>query len=90
MWRQSAVPEGYGELDSELILCIQLAISSQLTSCDVAACKRQRPSEAARRARGGSGFNHFLDLIVVLAAKLHPHVEGAEAVNAVLAALQRV
>ena len=45
----------------------------------------------ARRHRAGSGFNHFLDLVIVLAARLYPQdADGAEAVSAVLDTLAAV
>jgi len=53
----------------------------------------------ARRHRSGSGFNHFLDLVIVLAGKLGNKLldeggggeaEGAEAVEAVLDELEQV
>ena len=45
----------------------------------------------ARRHRAGSGFNHFLDLVITLAGKLYPdEADGAEAVSAVLDTLAAV
>ena len=44
-----------------------------------------------RRGRAGSGFNHFLDLVMTLAGKAFPNaVDGADAVGSVLEELARV
>ena len=59
------------------------------------------PWSKARRHRSGSGFNRFLDMVIVLAGKLGNKLslddvgggveaEGVEAVEAVLDELERV